>query len=129
MLPILLVVGSLALVGTAGAVDESVTRNLNHSANVITFFQNHRWLGAPDQPNCQAVPWTRSCKIARRVYIREVKQHARLKQIVFIDYQYNWQSWLPANWKGVASCETHFNWEHSNSRFVSAFGISWREYN
>jgi len=129
MLPILLVVGSLALVGTAGAVDESTSRNLRHTENVITFFKNHRWLRAPDQPNCQAIPWTRSCKIARGVYIRVVKERAMLKRKIYMDYHYNWQSWLPANWQGVARCETHFDWEHNNSSFVSAFGISWREYN
>jgi len=129
MLPILLVVSSLVLVGTAGAVDESVTRKMNHSTHVVKFFKNHQWLRAPNQPNCKSVPWTKSCKIARRVYLRETKQLAILTEIIRTDYEFNWQSWLPPNWKAVASCETHFNWEHNNSSFVSAFGISWREYN
>ena len=129
MLLILLVVVGLASVGTAGALDESVTRSLAKSESTIRFFDNHRWLRAPDRPNCQAIPWTRSCKIARKVYIRATKDAAELKQRIFMDYHYNWESWLPANWKMVARCETHFNWEHNNSQFVSAFGISWREYN
>ena len=42
--------------------------------------------------------------------------------------QWDWQAWLPANWQAVARCETHYNWRHANGRFVSAFGISRREY-
>lgn len=129
MLLILLVVLTLGLVETAGAVNEKLSRELNHSTHVVKFFETHRWLRAPDQPNCKAIPWTRSCKIARRIYQRETNKLARIKQAIYEDYHYNWQSWLPYNWQMVARCETHFNWEHSNSRFVSAFGISWREYN
>lgn len=119
----------LAIAGQAGATDKQVSNSLRHSTNVVEFFQNHRWLRAPSQPNCQAVPWTRSCKIARRLFIKHKANVVKLEKIIEYDYQYNWQSWLPGNWQGVARCETHFNWEHNNSSFVSAFGISWREYN
>jgi hypothetical protein len=129
MLPILLVVGSLVLVGTAGALDEATSSKMEHSTHVVKFFKNHAWLRAPNKPNCLAVPWTRSCRIARKIYQRHVDRLAELKHIIWLDYQYNWESWLPDNWKRVASCETHFNFEHNNSSFVSAFGISWREYN
>jgi hypothetical protein len=41
---------------------------------------------------------------------------------------YDWPSWLPRNWYTVGRCETGYggdpNFEHQNSRFVSAFGIS-----
>ena len=124
-----LLVTFVVTTGTASALDEQVSKSLEQSSNVVKFFDNHRWLRAPNQPNCQAVPWTRSCKIARKIYVKETKNVARLKHIVWMDYHYNWQSWLPANWKAVARCETHYNFEHNNSSFVSAFGISWREYN
>jgi hypothetical protein len=42
--------------------------------------------------------------------------------------QWNWQSWLPANWVAVARCETGINWSHYNGSYRSAFGISTREY-
>jgi hypothetical protein len=53
--------------------------------------------------------------------------------------QWNWQAWLPGyrvkgplDWYGVGRCETGGggdpNWFHANSSFVSAFGISVREY-
>lgn len=38
-------------------------------------------------------------------------------------WQYRWKVWLPANWKAVAQCETGTNFRHSNSSYVSAFGI------
>lgn len=42
--------------------------------------------------------------------------------------EFAWWIWLPSNWSAVARCETHFNFRHANGRFVSAFGISRREY-
>ena len=72
-----------------------------------------------------------ACDAARRraVEWRDRAADARVKLVAWVVYNFDWESWLPNNWKGVARCETHFNWEHSNSSFVSAFGISWREYN
>lgn len=114
---LILVLASLVLTGTASGNDH----NIRHSYDVLRFFDNHSWLKAPNQKKCKDVPWQRSCTIARRL----VRVH---EQKVY-EYNYDWEKWLPYNWQGVARCETHFNWEHSNSVFVSAFGISWREYN
>jgi hypothetical protein len=49
---------------------------------------------------------------------------ARLEQC----RQWNWKSWLPANWRALAVCETGLNWRHYNGGYRSAFGISTREY-
>jgi hypothetical protein len=50
-----------------------------------------------------------------------------------VRYHYDWRTWLPDNWRQLGVCETGWggdpNFEHSNSRFTSAFGISWAEYN
>lgn len=47
-------------------------------------------------------------------------------------YHFAWREWLPRNWYVVGSCETGYggapNWSHANSSYVSAFGISRREY-
>ncbi len=119
---ILLILTVVLLCVPAGQARESSTQSqLRHSTNVLRFFNNHSWLLAPNKKKCREVPWQKSCTIARRIY--------KQKQAWLNHYHYNWESWLPSNWKGVARCETHFNWEHNNSRFVSAFGISWREYN
>lgn len=45
------------------------------------------------------------------------------------EYHYHWWKWLPANWQALGACETGYgqrpgNFEHANSSFVSAFGIS-----
>ena len=108
----------LLIVVPVGQAEKSTQYTERQNANVLRFFDNHKWLLAPNTKKCKDVPWQRSCTIARKVYKR-----------VWNEYHYDWEAWLPWNWKGVARCETHYNWEHSNSRFVSAFGISWREYN
>jgi hypothetical protein len=48
-------------------------------------------------------------------------------------WQYRWSVWLPENWQKLGACETGYgrrpgNWKHANSSYVSAFGISRREY-
>ncbi len=106
----------------------STTTQMRHSQNVIRFFDNHGWLRAPNQPNCVSVPWTRSCRIARRIYIHHTNKLERLQHAAWVDYHYNWRSWLPANWKAVGTCETGYggdpNFKFANGSFVSAFGIS-----
>lgn len=88
-------------------------------------------MGLPGPP---ARRWW-GCNSARRraVEWRDKALDARRALVAWIAYQYNWRSWLPRNWYLVGSCESGYggdpNWEHSNSRFTSAFGISWREYN
>lgn len=74
------------------------------------------------------------CNSARRraVEWRAKAHEARVTLAKWIAYQYDWRTWLPRNWYLVGSCESGYggdpNWEHSNSRFTSAFGISWQEY-
>lgn len=48
-------------------------------------------------------------------------------------WQFRWQVWLPDNWARLGACETGYgkrpgNWLFQNSVYVSAFGISRREY-
>jgi hypothetical protein len=43
-------------------------------------------------------------------------------------WQYRYQVWLPAKWYRIARCETGVNWHHSNSQYISAFGISRQAY-
>jgi len=75
----------------------------------------------------------RSCHWARyaaQVWIERAR--AARASLARWRYLYDWRSWLPANWYRLGSCETGYggapNWEHSNSRYTSAFGISWAEY-
>lgn len=112
---------ALILVPVGQTKEHNSQSQVRQSENALRFFNNHSWLLAPNKKKCHEVPWQKSCTIARKIY--------KKKEAFVKSYYYNWESWLPYNWKGVARCETHFNWEHSNSRFVSAFGISWREYN
>lgn len=64
--------------------------------------------------------------------VRELVRFARARaraEAALVRWHYDWPAWLPSNWVAVARCETSLNFEHENSSFVSAFGISWREYN
>lgn len=59
---------------------------------------------------------------------------ARTKYRKWFRYNYAWWDWLPSNWQALGACETGYgqrpgNFEHNNAKFVSAFGISWAEYN
>ena len=48
-------------------------------------------------------------------------------------HDYAWWLWMPSNWQDLGACETGYgrrpgNFNHANSRYVSAFGISRVEY-
>jgi hypothetical protein len=73
---------ALSTTSTALAADQHAT-SLKHSRDVVAFFDNHHWLRAPAQPNCLAVPWTRSCRIARNLYTRHRQQIERLERLLF----------------------------------------------
>lgn len=107
------------------------------SQRAITFYRqkyrSHREAMWEDGP----VPrvWYRDCEVIRRraVEWRDRAALAAEALVEWTDYHYDWRSWLPRNWYLVGRCETGYggdpNWEHTNSSFTSAFGISWREYN
>lgn len=69
---------ALTLLSVPPAV--SAASEAQHSKHVVTFFKKHSWLRAPNQPNCKAIPWTRSCRIARRVYVHHVTKLERLER-------------------------------------------------
>lgn len=62
---------------------------------------------------------------ATRRRAAEWRERARAARARLAEWrkEYAWWEWLPSNWVAVARCETHINWSHSNSSFVSAFGI------
>jgi hypothetical protein len=61
---------------------EQIETSLSKARHTVAFFDNHSWLRAPRRPNCLAVPWTRSCQIARRVYIRHRERVVRLERLL-----------------------------------------------
>src|SRR4029077_4834415 len=63
----------------AGAANTTNTQ-LRHSRDVVRFFDNHGWLRAPNQTNCTAVPWTGSCRIARRHISHRTANGERLER-------------------------------------------------
>jgi hypothetical protein len=72
------------------------------------------------------------CEATRR-RAAEWRERAQAARAEARRWLYDWRSWLPRNWYLVGSCETGYggppNWSHGNSSYVSAFGISVREYN
>jgi hypothetical protein len=75
----------------------------------------------------------RSCHWARYVVgVWAARAHDARIALEKWRYLFDWRSWLPRNWYELGSCETGYggdpNWEHRNSSYTSAFGISVREY-
>lgn len=68
------------------------TTGERHSRDVVRFFDNHSWLRAPNQPNCLTIPWTRSCRIARRVYNQHSAHIQRLERQYTIPYTNDWRT-------------------------------------
>ncbi len=65
-------------------------------------------------PHYLALLWRTKARAARRAYER------------WYAWNYDWRSWLPANWLAVAICESGHNppnWKHDSGTYVSAFGI------
>jgi hypothetical protein len=119
----------IALTAPTVAATSSTSTQMRHSQNVIRFFDNHQWLRAPNQPNCVSVPWTRSCRIARRVYIHHTNKLERLERAAWVNDQYNWRAWLPDKWARIGACETGYgqrpgNWRHNSGTYQGAFGFA-----
>lgn len=55
----------------------------DHSSNVLRFFHNRRWMVARHHRSCGAVPWARTCHVARS----EVRLHRWLKHTAALRYQ------------------------------------------
>lgn len=66
---VVLAIAAVALVaasGTEAATQTSQASRLHKSETVVRFFTDgHGWMPAPNQERCYAVPWTRTCRIAR----------------------------------------------------------------
>lgn len=75
-------------------------------------------------------PWRPHSQAFRRWQINlwTNRKHACLAELHERARQWNWQAFLPDKWRRVGVCETGLNWFHANSSYVSAFGISVREY-
>ena len=85
------IAATLTLVGTAVAGTDT-TASITKSRNVVRFFDNHSWLRAPNQPNCVSVPWTRSCRIARRVYNKHAAHIRAFERQYTIPHTNDWRT-------------------------------------
>ena len=85
------IAAALTLATTALAGTDT-TASITKSRNVIRFFDNHSWLRAPNQPNCGAVPWTRSCRIARRVYNKHATRIRSFERQYTIPHTNDWRT-------------------------------------
>ena len=92
------------------------------------------WMTMRGQESVRAVRKPAGCAHARwkASAWRERAAAARVAYERWHQHHYSWREWLPSNWYALGSCETGYggdpNWNHSNSSFTSAFGISWAEY-
>lgn len=74
----------VGLLGTseAAAVSETkqVASKLDHSQDVLRFFDNRAWMRATRQEKCWEVPWSRTCSIARKAYAWHSRRVVRLNE-------------------------------------------------
>lgn len=127
----------LISIGTAAVYPPKPDRPTCRGSNRAISFYRHAVRDTLERIGPVTLPARRwwGCNSARRRAgeWREKAHAARVTLEKWIAYQYDWRSWLPRNWYLVGSCESGYggdpNWEHSNNRFTSAFGISWQEYN
>lgn len=79
VLPKLVLPDVAALTAKAMKADRKLLpQQQRKSASVLAFYENHRWLLAPNKEKCWEVPWQRSCTVARASY----RLHTALAQTV-----------------------------------------------
>lgn len=70
--------------------------------------------------------------IRRAAEWRDRAASERARAASWVEYHFDWQRWLPWNWRHLGSCETGYggdpNFAHSVTGFVSAFGITRTNY-
>lgn len=84
---------------------------------------HHRYVCLRGNPLLRRTRW--HC-VALRWSSRELRETR-------IRWEHAWWLWLPRNWQLVGACESGGgqvpgNWAHANGSYLSAFGISVREY-
>lgn len=127
----LAVIGGAAAATTAGVASQpKVTKHHGRCSEAIRAVRFYRaaftrWQGLMALSGPQdAILWR--CSHLRRA--ARAWQHRAAGARRTWREQFAWWLWLPSKWQRVAICETHLNWHHSNSQFVSAFGISRQTY-
>lgn len=106
------------------------------SVRAITFYrQKYRgWRGKMSLAGPVPRVWYQQCDVLRRraAEWRDRAGAARVAYGEWYEYNFDWQKWLPWNWRRLGSCETGYggdpNFEHSVPGFVSAFGITRTNY-
>lgn len=117
----------MGLVGTNGAQAGEMQQKCPKLKQGIAYYQHKTW-AIQDKFGVRRTEVSKhnivSCKYA--LWVRNAwKWRAKHENHVL---QHRWQLWLPSKWYRLAICETHLNWQHQNGSYVSAFGISRREY-
>lgn len=105
-----------------------------HAKRGLRFYRARHgfWVAARGAQARHKVRAPRNCADAR--YLAALWRTRAAEQRRYTTWWlYSWEEWLPRNWYELGSCETGYggdpNWQHSNSSYTSAFGISWAEYN
>lgn len=100
------------------------------AAQQIATWRCQDQLGWP-RTKASVSPWALPKSHAYRVWVLRLwtQRHSICRAAQReLERQWNWQQWLPRNWQLLGACETGYgqvpgNWAHSNSSYVSAFGI------
>lgn len=122
----LVLVASLLVVTRARAAEPSIQVKTARTIVATWICQDH--LGVPRTRAWS--PWKPHSTGFRRAEL--ARWQNRWRKCTYLLHerarQWNWQAWLPDKWRRIAVCETGLNWQHANSSYVSAFGISVASY-
>lgn len=118
--------------GTSSKKPRAQVERCAEARKAITFYRAARisWDRKREAKPPRSFEKPRSCARARvlAAQARENAQQARALYKAWVEYHYDWPSWLPSNWQALGACETGYgkrpgDWTWDSGTYVSAFGI------
>jgi len=80
-------------------------------------------MGAGTRPHLGVTPHASCPRYLLGLWVR--KAHAARKAFIrWFEYEWHWQSWLPAKWYRIARCETGVRWDWNSGSYQGAFGFA-----
>jgi hypothetical protein len=91
---LLLAFTSAATANSSAQTQRDLVVQVHKHSSVVRFFTTHAWMRATRQEACQAVPWERTCRIARALYAQHSKALKRAKRQLFhtLPYTNDWRT-------------------------------------
>ena len=132
---------TVRMVGPSMDVQKPQKPRCRSAREAIVYYRTKTWEWQDKQGARHAGPGPKarghSCGFVRKaVEVWQARAVAARRAFNrWIEYHWDWQSWLPGAWYQIGSCETGYggdpNWRHNSGTFQGAFGFHrgvWDEY-